>query len=273
MNNKFTTVSLTLILSLSIMFLAANIVFATPTVTTDKDVYTPGETVVISGSGLPANTKLVVQINRPGGSDMYPVRSDSSGAFTLNYKLTPHRSEDSVYTVLVIEPKTGTVLASTSFSDPPGIGYEKGVYRTDQGKWTTGNAGSAYLEGDWAFYTYAVTGVNTGNVPSFNVNFNFYQSSSNAVFIDAFTNFRYCWDCPALPDGTSHPGTSTTTWKIWFPININKEYSGGSCLATNDVEPPAVEHCFRVTGGLMFPDTLMSSGSHTLRIFFEAHLA
>ena len=123
-NYNLLTVSFSLILALSVMLLAANIVFATPTVTTDKSDYSSGDTVVISGSGFPANMKVVVQINRPSGTDMFNVKTDDSGIFTLDYKLTSHRSENAIYTVLVIDPKTQVVLASTTFSDPTNLSVD-----------------------------------------------------------------------------------------------------------------------------------------------------
>ncbi len=241
------------------------------TLTTDKADYAPTDTAIISGTGFKPNHTYDLTIKSddpPATSTTVEITTDGQGTFIYAYQL------DGIYRPnyqVIVTNKGGHVIATTTFTD--NIGFNKAVYRTDNNTWTTGNAGNAYQEGQWAFYTYSVTDVNSTNVPSFNVVFNFHQSSSNAIFVDAFTNFRYCWDCSALPDGTSNPPVSTTTWHTWIPANINKEYSGSSCLATNDTEPAADEHCFRVTGGSMFPTDAPGSGSHTLRIFFEAHLA
>jgi len=92
---------------------------AQATAWTDKPDYAPGETVVISGTGLPADKTLVVQILRPLGTDLLPTQTDNSGSFTLAYELSPDRAMEGTYTVLVIDPLTSDILASTAFSDSP----------------------------------------------------------------------------------------------------------------------------------------------------------
>ena len=163
MENKLQNKMLLLIISFSLiaaMIAASGIVFAsasTPTVWTDKDDYAPGETVVITGTGFPANKKLIVQIIRPQGSDMLPVKTDGSGSFTLEYKLTKKRAMDGTYQVLVIDPVTGDVLAATTFTDAGDESFWG--YNLESNVWTHGNLGKDYYEGDWVSYQLVISRV------------------------------------------------------------------------------------------------------------------
>lgn len=96
---------------------------APPSVWTDKEDYAPGETVMISGSGFPANTDLVVRVTRPDGSVITgdgsgtpgsdTVTTDGDGNFTYNYILD---GIVGTYLVEVLDGE-GNVLASTTFTD------------------------------------------------------------------------------------------------------------------------------------------------------------
>lgn len=263
---------------------AESVPVSDPVLTTDKADYHPGETVSIFGSFFEVFQRIILNIfgmNEDGSEFVGPaldVTADEQGAFTTTYTL--ENIYRPLYTVIA-SALDGTLLAQTTFTDAPdpAISYDKGVYRTDQAKWTTGNAGSGYEEGDWAYYTYAINGLNGSSVggdtvPDFNIVFNHYQSATDAIFLDAFTNFRYCWDCPVLPDGTAFPAYLDTAWKQWTPSNINKEYSGSICSSTDsEGDGPAQFHCFSGIAS-QFSDGLPSAGNnHTLRIFYESHLA
>lgn len=262
-----------------------------PTLTTDKEFYAPDETVHVSGSGFDNLSNILIKVIRPDGSVVtgdgsngtWPTSYDTvypnSGSIQYFYVLSGLPGD---YSVQAIDPESLAVLASVTFQDA--IGYNKGVYRTDQGKWTAGNAGSAYQENEWAFYQYQITGINltsaTTNVPNFNVVFNHYQVGSNAIFIDAFTNFRACLDsCGGLvggllPDGTNRPPTSTAVWKEFTPSNINALYSGSTCSGTDAMNTPSADHCFSVVGSsLASLVEVPATGTHTITFYYEAHLA
>ena len=138
---------------------------------------------------------------------------------------------------------------------------DKGVYRTDQSRWTSGNAGNAYREGDWVYYTYAINDVTKSTIPTFNVVFNHYHSSSNSIFVDAFANFRYCVNCAELPDGTAdgtaggepnflEPLKDTNTWIDFVPDEINYEYDESTHTFSPDLpdDGPGKYHGFYVNG-------------------------
>ncbi len=104
-----------------------------PTVTTDKSVYGPFETVTISGSGFGCGEVLSVLVTAPDGSTLSgggtgsagpdSVTTDENGAFVLSYHLSgtlpgggEYAGQDGNYTVAVMN-SSGAVLASTAFSD------------------------------------------------------------------------------------------------------------------------------------------------------------
>jgi hypothetical protein len=186
------------------------------------------------------------------------------------------------------------------------IGYSKGVYEKKTiapgdttGEWTTGNAGSFYLENQWAYYQYMVTGITTATgVPSFDVTFNHFQSGTNAIFVDAFANFRACLNCTdsakttgpqgqqgMLLDGVPFPPASTTNWRRADPAfapgvitNINRPFIAGACSSTEDApNTPSGTHCFHVDGAalktLVFGADPIPAGTHRITLFYAAHLA
>jgi len=89
-----------------------------PTVSTDEEGYSPGETVVITGTGFEPAGSLTVNVTWPfpdGRIDAAAVSTDSSGGFVYGYPL-PSDSVSGIYTVDVVDA-TGAILASTTFRD------------------------------------------------------------------------------------------------------------------------------------------------------------
>ena len=94
-----------------------------PTLTTDKDDYNPGETVVITGTGFLPNTEYTIVVVRPDGSIVLGdgtfvpgsdvVLSDAGGGFTYNYIL------NGIVGTYNVEAKDseGNTVAETSFTD------------------------------------------------------------------------------------------------------------------------------------------------------------
>ena len=95
---------------------------AVPTVGTDKVDYSPGETVIITGSGFDTNIELMVRVTRPDnsvitgdgsgspGSDT--VTTDSMGGFAYYYIL------DGIQGLYTVEVLCGdSILATTTFTD------------------------------------------------------------------------------------------------------------------------------------------------------------
>jgi len=86
MRAKITTLSFFLLAFCLILAPAA--MAATLTVTTNADVYAPGETIVVSGSAV-ANTDVTVQLLNPNSQlvDIDYVTSGSDGSYSISFKI------------------------------------------------------------------------------------------------------------------------------------------------------------------------------------------
>ena len=156
-------------------------------------------------------------------------------------------------------------------------------YNLQKSKWTTGNLGKDYYEGDFVSYQLRIDDSSKiWGALEFNISFNFYQPSSGAVYVDGFdttepTGFQYSLG-DFLPDGQSTPpplwGTHIPTpdaGEVWLSgpkiINYMDEWPPG----TGDGDPtgssPAKEHYFTVYG-----IDWGRAGTHII-LFFRAHLA
>jgi hypothetical protein len=193
---------------------------ASPTISTDKTKYSLGETMVISGSGFTANGAVDITVLRPDHETdtLPPVTADANGSFQTTYTppMIPGRYK--------ITATDRSDTAKTAATEADNIGYSKRVYNKADttyaggaGEWTTGNAGSNYLENQWAFYQYQITGVTHDSVPSFDVDFNHFQSTKNAIFVDAFSNFRACVDSPSGTTYQSGPNEGLR----WYALPSN----------------------------------------------------
>ncbi|HLW54852.1 MAG TPA: hypothetical protein VKW06_18600 [Candidatus Angelobacter sp.] len=273
------------------------------TIVTSQKFYSVGETMTVLGKGFTPGVGIAISVLRPDHQTdvVNGTIADGTGSFSSNYTppLMPGRYK--------ITATDGTNSATTATTEADSIGFNKAVYdKNDQtyaggaGHWTTGNAGSNYLEGQWAFYQYEVTGV-TSRIPDFDVDFNHFQTATNAVFIDGFANFRACLSSTTngvetnscedtttggptdglLSDGNPFPPTNTTHWVSALPAisNINRplDASGGCSSNTPDpVNAPTEIHCFHVTG-----DTLAglvggvgaANTTYSITLYYAAHLA
>lgn len=83
-------------------------------------------------------------------------------------------------------------------------------YNTQTAKWTTGNLGKAYVEGDFVSYMLRIDVTSkVWGATEFSISFNFHQDTSNAIYVDGFdisepTGFQYS-TVDFLPDGTETP--------------------------------------------------------------------
>jgi hypothetical protein len=286
--------------------------FGTATITTDQKNYSVGQNIVLSGSGFSPNTLVSIAVERPDHQvDSLVASADPSGNFTATYTppLEPGRYK--------ITATDGVNTAVTASTEADAIAYNKGVYNKsaiapedNTGNWTTGNAGKKYLENQWSFYQYQITGIGAASsVPDLDVAFNHFEPSSNAIFVDALADFRACVDCTdstflsgpsqgMLLDTQPLPPTSTTNWVVAISAisHINRPLntlangtgpavlSGSSGFCSSDTkEPipdgttsfPAQFHCFHVSGSALaslFPG-VFATGTHTITLFYAAHLA
>ncbi|MCW4021356.1 MAG: hypothetical protein NWF14_09050, partial [Candidatus Bathyarchaeota archaeon] len=88
-------------------------------------------------------------------------------------------------------------------------------YNTESAKWTTGNLGKAYFEGDFVSYMLRIDKASKiWGAPEFSISFNFHQDTSDAIYVDGFdtsgtaadagTGFQYS-TLDFLLDGTETP--------------------------------------------------------------------
>jgi len=88
------------------------------TVKTDKDVYMPGETVVVSGTTVPGAPVGIAAYNPVGTTVFFKmVTAGADGKFTTTIKIPktiPY--EDWVYGKYTVEAKVGTTTATTTFT-------------------------------------------------------------------------------------------------------------------------------------------------------------
>jgi hypothetical protein len=269
--------------------------FSSAAISTTQKQYSLGQTMVVNGTGFSPQVLITLSVARPDKQTDYisGVTSDTTGSFTASY--TPPPDLPGRYTFTATD---GANTANTASTSADAIGYNKGVYNKGSiapddttGSWTTGNAGSHYLENQWAYYQYEITGVGS-TIPSFDVTFNHYQTNTNAVFVDAFANFRACVDCTdgtvtsgngagMLDNAHPYPPNNTTNWKIANSAIslINHPFtSAGVCSPTPDPQnSPSPDHCFHVDGAalrsLLGGDGVFNNGTHTITIFYAAHLA
>jgi hypothetical protein len=249
-----------------------------PAIQTDQTKYSLGETMVISGAGFTPNGIVHIEVLRPDHEiDALGIRgTGASGTFQTTYTppMIPGRYK--------ITATDGIDTAKTAATEADAVGYNKEVYNKDTtaivlptGKWTPGNAGKYYKEDQWAYYQYEITGIPGSDVPTFNVVFNHYQSNTNAIFIDAFCDFRYAWNTPMLANNVPYPGNSTSTWHTWLPNKINYAYDPSThTLSYPSTDAPAEVNGFAVDDpASMFATGAPTSGTNTLVIYFRAHLA
>lgn len=131
---------------------------------TDKDDYSPGETVTIYGSGFLPNSSITITIVQPSGTvDSVMIdASDANGEFVAYYVID-NADPVGMYSVTATD---GTNTASTTFTDAPKVGSVS-VSPTSR----TVTAGNST--------TYTVT-VNRGSGPGSSGNFN-----ANLTIVDS----------------------------------------------------------------------------------------
>ena len=136
-----------IVIMLLLSFMAASIFTVTmvpwahgaATIWSDKPDYSPGDTVVISGSGFLANVWVTITVSRPDSTtDTIYALTDGSGALIRNYPL------DGTVGTYTVTATDGTNRATTTF--------------TDQNKYFTSIIGpTAIGPGQTATYTIVIT--------------------------------------------------------------------------------------------------------------------
>ena len=154
-------------------------------------------------------------------------------------------------------------------------------YNTERDKWTTGNLGKAYVEGDFVSYQLRIDSASkVWGATEFSISFNFHQRSSEAIYVDGFdtsvaTGFQYSTE-DFLLDGTETPpggwGTHIPTpdaGEVWISgpkiINYMDAWPPGTGDGTPAGSYPAEKRYFTVYD-------MPWTGDHII-LFFRAHLA
>jgi hypothetical protein len=90
----------------------------TTTMWTDKQDYSPEETVTIYGKDFVPDTMITIILTRPDGHiDTWAAYSDSSAQFTTTYLL------DGITGTYTVTATDGTNTATTTFTDSPKVGF------------------------------------------------------------------------------------------------------------------------------------------------------
>ncbi len=157
-------------------------------------------------------------------------------------------------------------------------------YNTEKDKWTTGNLGPAYVEGDFVSYQLRIdVDSKVWGATEFSISFNFHQDSSNAIYIDGFdistaTGFQYQIDGSFLPDGQPTPSPA---WTHIPTPEAGESWSSGPKI-TNYMDPwppgfsePTDPNAAQVADERYFSVNGLPWGSATSNIilFYRAHLA
>ena len=284
----------------------------TASVATSQKLYSVGAIMTLNGSGFTPNTQIGITIVRPDQLTDYvtSIFTDGNGAFTATYQppLEPGRYK--------FTATDGVNSAKTAATDADAVkisgeAYNKGAiaYNDTTGNWTSGNAGKEFAENQWVSYQYLLAGVSSpSDVPDFDITWNFHESNTNAIFIDALANFRICIDCDLndssvvhtsgpnqglLLDTHPYPLGTDTNWVVPSPIGgltldstrvlsaINSPFPNGAtvCPGGRDVQSaPQDFHCLHVSGsalGAQFFAQLNAAraGGHFVTIFYQAHAA
>jgi len=146
-----------------------------------------------------------------------------------------------------------------------------------RGKWTNGNLGKEYAEGEWVSYQLKITrSSKLWGQPYFDIKYNFYQPSSDAIYVDGFDTslaYGFQWSTEdLLPNGQDRPDT---LWGTHIPTPEAGETAGATNII-NFMDPldpetqasPSKYRYFTVEGIPWHTVT----GDHIV-LFFRAHLA
>ena len=105
-------------LALVLCLIAAPVMSATLTVTTDKDSYAPGDTIVVTGSAA-ANTDVTIQLLNPDNQlvDIDYMTSGTDGSYSLPFKIPESMlSGQWPYGTYTVRAFTGMSTVNVTFS-------------------------------------------------------------------------------------------------------------------------------------------------------------
>jgi hypothetical protein len=223
---------------------------------TDKQDYSPEETVTMYGSVFKAGAHVAVSVTRPNGHvDEWGVLSDRYGAFTTKYQL------DGITGTYAVTATDGTNRASTTFTDK-GLGYDFYGWDMVSNSWTKGNL-AGWFEGDLVRYQLVVSGDVGATVPILDIVYDFY--GPNAILVDYLTDFK--WGTTDFSGGPPYSSDPPAGFASFTPPVLTAPTTTPDTCAS-----PAQFRYFEIRpgeGGV--PSTIPSS--RTLVFYYRAHLA
>src|SRR5436309_9019959 len=156
------------------------------TVTTDKNDYSPGETVVITGSGWTGGETVVLTLAESPPIDThgpYTSVTDANGHF-VNTDFVPNAQDVGVTFTLTATGQTSGWTATTTFTDA-GVNLDQLQNGTlsKTPEWANGDINkqnSCYAEGDVVPYRYFVTTLGAVTPHSFTIQFQFTKGGVHA---------------------------------------------------------------------------------------------
>ncbi|MBI2689358.1 MAG: hypothetical protein HYX27_23885 [Acidobacteria bacterium] len=211
-------------------------------IATDKHLYHPGDTMIITGSGFNANNVITLTVSRPDKVvDSVPnVVSDLTGSFTAQYII------QGVNGALKIMATDGINTATTSAVDPPAVTPNIAEYSqcsNDLGdgfttgpdllcKWINGNLNpnnSGYHEGDATVQRAFLTDV-TGGTDVHTITFQYDTTKNGSHAYDFLTDPRFSETFATdVCDGASGNGFAlcSTTAETASPLIPTDPLAGG----------------------------------------------
>jgi hypothetical protein len=109
---RFFLTALVVVAMISLLFVSLGNAQTTPTMGTDKQDYSPEETVTIYGAGFSSTAQVTITVTGPAGAvTVWQVTTDQTGSFTTTYQLN---GVEGTYTVTAT---CGTQTATTTFTD------------------------------------------------------------------------------------------------------------------------------------------------------------
>ncbi|MDD1743997.1 MAG: hypothetical protein LUO85_05155, partial [Methanomassiliicoccales archaeon] len=235
-----------------------------PVISTDKADYSPGETVIINGSGFVPNLLYDVAIIRPDGSIVKgdgtftsgwdAVPADASGNFTYNYRLD---GVVGTYEIKVYDsPWSGDIVAipltTATFTDAGDWSTTLRGWDIVANAWSNGNL-AGYHEGDLVGFKFALTNnqATSAASPAIDSTYDYYNRVANALGLDDEVSWSYGF----ADFSTQFPSGFTPV--VPNIDNAFYQYSGNT-----------VENYHEFSAGTW----TIASGA-TLYIYFQVHLA
>lgn len=234
-------------------------------------VYAEGIDAAVTGSEEASSTTLAETPTEPAAEPEAPVVAPEAD-------LAPSIEAEPV-TVITEEPKVASGKKDAAVTAAAGaisvaalvpatntnLSISPWGYNLEQAKWTGGNLGKDYTEGDWVWFRVVLENkskVDDIVVPQTSVDFSHFDATQNSIFYDATAAWSY-YIADAAPDTGDPDGTPAGETLIpLVPTEQDTPIGGGGTLGT----APLIRTSF-ADGQLIVPANKYAV------VYFQAHLA